>query len=99
MKTEEKCRLKPVKFVKREIVKGECWLFECECGRSIIAYTIDVDSGKVKDCGCVSRKLYTKTAKYIGREKHLKRMFHMQNEAAKKKYLAYLKRKEEREHK
>lgn len=42
------------------------WLFDCECGNTIIAKGSSVKNGRVKSCGCLAREAASRLGKQLG---------------------------------
>ena len=49
-------RLVGVRSAGKNIKGYEYWLFKCDCGNDLIAFVVNVVSGKTKSCGCLSRE-------------------------------------------
>ena len=78
------CKLKKSKFAKRDILKGDYWLYDCSCGKAVIAAVQDVDNGIIQDCGCVARLKYIRSNKYKCIEAKKAAMYAMQSSHARR---------------
>lgn len=50
-------RLTAIKQVERAKSGNQQWLFQCECGKRVVARTIDVTRGFKRSCGCLASEL------------------------------------------
>src|SRR5262245_12899327 len=48
-------RLVALKQAKRAKSGNEQWIFKCDCGKSVVARTIDVKRGLKQSCGCLRK--------------------------------------------
>lgn len=57
-----------IKRVENKKKNGACWQCECECGGTTVATTSDLNSGKVKSCGCLLHKKSPRRIDLTGRK-------------------------------
>lgn len=64
-------RLIVIKFANRTWNGKILWLCKCNCGKEIIVWGNNLQSGNVKSCGCLKREIASKTmSKQTGKNNH-----------------------------